>query len=65
MADSMIMFDKGDARFVLCVRGISIYRDHLLLFTAEGVGMDCWALPGGRVDMLEKSEDTLIREMQE
>jgi ADP-ribose pyrophosphatase YjhB (NUDIX family) len=65
MADSMIMFDKGDARFVLCVRGISIYRDRLLAFTAEGVGMDCWALPGGRVDMLEKSEDTLIREMQE
>ena len=65
MADSMVMFDKGNAHFVLVVRGISIYRDRLLAFTAEGVGMDCWALPGGRVEIQEKSEDALIREMKE
>jgi len=61
----MIMFHQDNAYFALCVRGISIYRDRLLLFTAEGIGMDCWALPGGRVEMKEKSEDVLRREMQE
>jgi ADP-ribose pyrophosphatase YjhB (NUDIX family) len=65
MADSMIMFNKDNTYFVLCIRGISIYRDQLLLFTAEGVGMDCWALPGGRVELKEKSDDALRREMQE
>jgi ADP-ribose pyrophosphatase YjhB (NUDIX family) len=65
MVDVEIKFHQDNAQFVYCVRGISIYRDRLLLFTAEGIGMDCWALPGGRVEMKEKSEDALRREMQE
>ena len=65
MANSMIMFNNNTTQFVLCVRGISIHENQLLLFTTEGIGMDCWALPGGRVEMKEESEDALRREMQE
>jgi ADP-ribose pyrophosphatase YjhB (NUDIX family) len=63
MTDAMVWFDKGNERFVLRVAGIAIHRNQVLLFSV--VGWDWWALPGGRVEMLEKSEDTLKREMRE
>ena len=63
MTDNMVQFDTGNTRFLMCARGITIHKERVLLFNV--VGWDWWALPGGRVEIKEKSEDTLIREMQE
>ena len=63
MNDNMVYFEKGDFRFLLCARGIAINRERVLLFNV--VGWDWWALPGGRVEMLEQSGKALKREMRE
>ena len=61
--DNMVWFEKGGSNFMLCARGIAINRERVLLFNV--IGWDWWALPGGRVEMLEKSDEALKREMQE
>lgn len=59
----MICFDRGKNRFNFRVVGVAIHDDKILLHkTAED---DFWALPGGRNEFLEFTQDTLIREMQE
>jgi ADP-ribose pyrophosphatase YjhB (NUDIX family) len=58
-----IQFNKGNSHFILCTRGIAIYRERVLLFNA--IGLDHWALPGGRVEMLEPSDKALKREWKE
>jgi ADP-ribose pyrophosphatase YjhB (NUDIX family) len=63
VTDNMVWFEKSNARFLLCTRGIVINRERVLLFNV--VGWDWWALPGGRVEMLEQSENALKREMRE
>ena len=63
MPDNMVYFEKNNARFLLCVRGIAINRERVLLFNV--IGWDWWALPGGRVEMLEHSDEALKREMRE
>lgn len=63
MTGNMVQFDTGNDRFLLCARGIAIYKERVLLFNV--VGWDWWALPGGRVEIKEKSEDALRREIQE
>ncbi len=63
MTDNMIYFEKSDSRFLLCVRGIAIKRERVLLFNV--IGWDWWALPGGRIEMLEQSGKALKREMSE
>lgn len=60
---NMVQFDKDGTRFFLCARGITIHRKRVLLFNV--IGWDWWALPGGRVEMLEQTEETLKREMKE
>ncbi len=60
---NMVQFDSGANRFLMCARGIALDEGRVLLFNV--IGWDWWALPGGRVEIREKSEDTLIREMQE
>jgi ADP-ribose pyrophosphatase YjhB (NUDIX family) len=59
----MVWFEKGDMRFLLCARGIAFKQERVLLFNV--VGWDWWALPGGRVEMLEQSDNALKREMRE
>jgi ADP-ribose pyrophosphatase YjhB (NUDIX family) len=61
--DNMVYFEKGSVRFLLCARGIAINRERVLLFNV--VGWDWWALPGGRVEMLEQTDNALKREMRE
>ena len=63
MTDNMVQFDIGNTRFLMCARGITIHKERVLLFNV--IGFDWWALPGGRVEMLEQTEETLRREMME
>ena len=63
MADNMVQFDSGNNRFLMSTRGIALDKGRVLLFNV--IGWDWWALPGGRVEIQEKSEDALRREMQE
>ncbi|USG99651.1 NUDIX hydrolase [Thermococcus argininiproducens] len=59
----MVTFEKGDMRFNYRVVGIIFNKNYVLLHRAEKD--DFWALPGGRVELLEPSKDALKREMQE
>ncbi|MDP6501334.1 MAG: NUDIX hydrolase [Dehalococcoidales bacterium] len=59
----MITFDEGELRFSYRVVGIAVDKGRVLLQTGEGEGL--WALPGGRGELMEPSEETLKREMRE
>ena len=56
-------YGDGRTRFGYRVAGVALDRDRILLFRAESD--DFWALPGGRVELLETSAEALSREMQE
>ncbi len=60
----MIAFVVGDTRFVYRVAGVCLYEDHVLIHCFNG-DETMWALPGGRVEMLEPSAEALEREMRE
>ncbi|MGZ4134762.1 MAG: NUDIX hydrolase [Tumebacillaceae bacterium] len=60
---TMLTFDKGNTRFSNRVVGVLIEDGHVLLH--RGINDDYWALPGGRGEMLERSENTVRREFQE
>lgn len=59
----MISFDGEGGRFNLRVAGVVVQDGHVLLHRA--VSDPFWALPGGRVEMLETATEALCREMQE
>ena len=59
----MITFKKGSFVFVYRVAGVAIFEDKLLVH--RSIKDDFWSMPGGRCEFLEKSKDTLIREMKE
>jgi 8-oxo-dGTP pyrophosphatase MutT (NUDIX family) len=59
----MIRVDKGDARFNYRVAGVAVHDDSVLLHKADGD--DFWAFPGGRAELGERAEQTLLREMRE
>jgi 8-oxo-dGTP pyrophosphatase MutT (NUDIX family) len=59
----MIRIAEDTRLFSFRVAGLLIQDDHILVQRA--VGDDFWALPGGRAEIGETSEQTLIREMQE
>ena len=61
---SMITFDRGDERFVYRAAAVIIENEKVLLGQA-GRHTDFWFVPGGRVEMLETSEESLKREMRE
>lgn len=63
MSGKMIMFDSGSERFQLRAVGVAYKDNKVLIHRAEKD--DFWSLPGGRIEMLESSEDTLVREMKE
>lgn len=60
---NMISFDRGGSRFIHRVAGMAFAGDRVLLHRAETD--DFLALPGGRVEMLETAQESLVREMQE
>ncbi len=59
----MLHFQVGKGRFVLRTAGAVFQSNRVLLHKSED--MDFWALPGGRVQYLETTEQALKREMQE
>lgn len=59
----MITFTIGQARFVHRVAGVCIHEGNVLLQRAEGG--DWWFLPGGRIEVMESSEEAIKREMRE
>ncbi len=59
----MISFEVGDIRFNFKASGVAVHNGRILLTRDENV--DFWYLPGGRVEVLETTTDTLRREMRE
>lgn len=59
----MLRFDVDDKRFNFRSAAIIIHDDHVLIHRSEKD--DFWALPGGRVEFFETSEDTIPREILE
>jgi ADP-ribose pyrophosphatase YjhB (NUDIX family) len=62
-ARKMLMLFHEDMSFGVRVAGVLVHDGRVLLH--RGVTDDFWALPGGRVELLERSPDALRREMQE
>lgn len=59
----MIRLDRKPQLFSFRVAGLLFMNDHILV--QRGVHDSYWALPGGRAEIGESSEETLVREMQE
>ena len=59
----MIRIDRKPQLFSFRVAGL-IFRDGYIL-AQRAVKDDYWALPGGRAEIGESSEETILREMQE
>lgn len=59
----MLRFDVGDSCFNFRSAAVIIHNDHVLIHRSEKD--DFWALPGGRVEFFENSEDTISREILE
>jgi ADP-ribose pyrophosphatase YjhB (NUDIX family) len=59
----MITFTVGSVRFVERVAAVCLHEGHVLAHKADHE--DFWALPGGRVELLESSEEALRRELRE
>lgn len=59
----MIRLDRKPQLFSFRVAGLIIQNDHVLV--QAGVNDRYWALPGGRAEIGETSEETIVREMQE
>jgi 8-oxo-dGTP pyrophosphatase MutT (NUDIX family) len=60
---AVISFDVDAGHFHCRVVGVCLQAEHVLLQRA--VTEDFWALPGGRLELLEDSRTALIREMWE
>jgi len=59
----VIVLDRDGVRFNYRAVGAALHAGRVLLHRAEHDPF--WALPGGRVEMLETASDTLVREMRE
>jgi 8-oxo-dGTP pyrophosphatase MutT (NUDIX family) len=59
----MIAFDSEAGRFTYRAAGIALHNEHVLLQHAARGG--AWFLPGGRVELQESTQETLLREMRE
>lgn len=59
----MIRIDRKPQLFSLRVAGLILREGHALV--QRGLADDYWALPGGRAEIGETSEQTIVREMRE
>lgn len=59
----MINFNNNNITFSVRSAGVLIDRGRILMQRKKGD--NCWALPGGRVEMGERSDVTLPREFKE
>ncbi len=60
---NMITFKRGNKAFTYRVAGVVIHNNHILF--QKGVRDNFWFLPGGRAELNETAQETIIREMQE
>jgi len=63
MQPRQITFDHGEGRFNHRVAGAAFSDGRVLLHRGECD--DFWSMPGGRVHLLEPSNEALVREMRE
>jgi len=63
MQPQQITFDHGEGRFNHRVAGVAFSDGRVLLHRGECD--DFWSMPGGRVHLLEPSNEALVREMRE
>ncbi|BCH55331.1 NUDIX hydrolase [Agrobacterium vitis] len=63
MERHMIRLDKKPQLFTFRVAGVILHNNHLLV--QKGANNSYWSLPGGRAEIGENSEQTIIREMHE
>jgi ADP-ribose pyrophosphatase YjhB (NUDIX family) len=61
---TMITFRKHGSKFTFRIAGIAIHNERVLCQHSDGLAL-YWFLPGGRAELGETSEQTLIREMRE
>jgi ADP-ribose pyrophosphatase YjhB (NUDIX family) len=61
----MLRFDVEGVRFSCRVAGVALYQNHVLFQRDEDEEARLWFLPGGRGELLESSNETLLREMYE
>ena len=59
----MITYREGTYRFNYRVAGLVIHNNRALLHRLEAD--EFWALPGGRVELMENSQDAVLREIKE
>ena len=59
----MLRFDVGENRFNFRSAAVVIHSEHVLLH--RDISDEFWAMPGGRVEFFETSEDTISREILE
>ncbi len=59
----MIVLDTPAGRFAYRVAGIALHGHHILLQRVKHDNF--WFLPGGRAEMGETSQETLLRELRE
>lgn len=59
----MIAYTEGTCRFQVRAAALVRHAGHLLVHQAEGE--DFWTLPGGRVEVGETAEATVVRELEE
>ncbi|MCA1864290.1 NUDIX domain-containing protein [Agrobacterium genomosp. 3] len=59
----MIRLDRKPQLFSMRVAALIFQNDHILV--QRGAGDNYWALPGGRAEIGESSEETIIREIGE
>ena len=59
----MISFDTSEGRFNYRSAAVIQHEEHVLIHRAEDD--DFWALPGGRVEFMERSEKAVTREIME
>ncbi|MFB9949466.1 NUDIX hydrolase [Rhizobium puerariae] len=60
---TMIVMDAGHSRFQFRMGALIRCRDHILIH--RNIADPYWALPGGRVEFHESTQQTLAREIEE
>ena len=60
-----ITIKEGNERFGVRAGAILLNNDESKIFVQKQDKMDCYVFPGGRVELVEDSEDTIKRELEE